>query len=748
QSGATPREIAAAGQLVMLTQRLGKSANEFMTPDGINQDTAFLLGHDAGTFNDIVHGFLEGSPVLRLPPTTHADARGRLVELRDQFAIYQRELSGVLGNLKHFIAAKEAERRIFVDSESLRERLLNLQQAYRGSEGGGTLRWALVVCAALSVLLGLLVAALQLQQSRQCATEAEQAQVQAEQQGLKALADEEEARRINQQNQAAILRLMNELQEVAEGNLTIHATVSENITGAIADSVNFTLDELRRLLGKVRATAQQVASSCSTAQGISGDLLALAARQSQEIQQTGQAVLQMAQQIHQVSRAASESADVAQASLSAAKQGESAVQDAIGSMQQLREQMQESAKRIKRLGDSSLEIGDIVDLIAGITEQTQVLALNAAIQAASAGEAGRGFAVVAEEVQRLAERSGDAARQIAQLVKTVQADAQEAVAAMERSTQRVVDGARRSDSAGAALAEIHRISQHLADLIRGISSAAGQQTSLADHVAHHIDSILTVTEHTRQGTQMTANSVSELALLADELGSAINRFRIDASSVQDLTADADGRVQRVVALAALAALGETITQCLSEIARAYRQADAPSLDPAISADAARQLAQIDGALMLAGQQGWAALVRLVHEQLTQNHPTSPVRAAEITPQAAASMVRRLQLVLQRAIKQTLLGKTRSTAELLHCWQQLEMAECSTSLHPAMLVSLALDADALDNASFTSRLDQPSDTTMFDLGVGGTRAAEVDVHINAVADSDTEADQLLLNLLRA
>lgn len=528
QSGATPREIAAAGQLVMLTQRLGKSANEFLTPDGINQDTAFLLGRDAGTFNDIVHGFLEGSPVLRLPATTHADARGHLVELRDQFAVYQRELSGVLGNLKHFIAAKEAERRIFVDSESLREHLLTLQQAYRGSESGGTLRWALVVCAVLSVLLGLLVAAFQLQQSRQRATEAEQAQAQAEQQGLKALADEEEARRINQQNQAAILRLMNELQEVAEGNLTIHATVSEDITGAIADSVNFTLDELRRLLGKVRATARQVASSCSTAQGISGDLLALAARQSQEIQQTGQAVLQMAQQIHQVSRAASESADVAQASLSAAKQGESAVQDAIGSMQQLREQMQESAKRIKRLGDSSLEIGDIVDLIAGITEQTQVLALNAAIQAASAGEAGRGFAVVAEEVQRLAERSGDAARQIAQLVKTVQADAQEAVAAMERSTQRVVDGARRSDSAGAALAEIHRISQHLADLIRGISSAAGEQTSLADHVAHNIDSILTVTEHTRQGTQMTANSVSELALLADELGGAINRFRIDA----------------------------------------------------------------------------------------------------------------------------------------------------------------------------------------------------------------------------
>ena len=528
QSGASPREIAAAGQLVMLTQRLGKSANEFLTPDGINQDTAFLLGRDAGTFDDIVHAFLEGGPVLRMPAVTNTDARGRLSELRNQFAIYHRELSGILGNLKHFIAAKEAERRIFVDNESLRERLLGLQQDYRGSEGGGALRWALGISAVLSLSLGLLVAAFQLQQSRLRTVEAEQARSQAEQQRQKALADEEEARRINQQNQAAILRLMNELQEVAEGNLTAQATVSEDITGAIADSVNFTLDELRRLLGKVRTTAQQVASSCATAQGISGDLLGLAARQSQEIQQTGQAVLQMAQQIHQVSRAASESADVAQASLNAAAQGESAVQGAIGSMQQLREQMQESAKRIKRLGDSSLEIGDIVDLISGITEQTQVLALNAAIQAASAGEAGRGFAVVAEEVQRLAERCGDAARQIALLVKTVQADAQEAVAAMERSTQRVVEGAQRSDSAGAALAEIHRVSQHLADLIRGISAAAGEQTTLADHVAHNIDSILTVTEHTRQGTQMTAASVSELALLADELGGALNRFRIDA----------------------------------------------------------------------------------------------------------------------------------------------------------------------------------------------------------------------------
>lgn len=527
QHGASAREVAAAGQLLMLTQRLGKSANEFLTPDGINEDTAFLLGRDAATFDDIVNGFLEGSAVLRLPASTHADARSRLAELKARFATYHRELGGILGNLPRFIAAKQAERQIYTDNEMLRERLLVLQGEYRAGETS-SLRWVL---AALAVVVVLLLAAygwLLLQDSRRKAAQAEQARQHSEAERQQALAEEEAARELNQRNQAAILRLMNELQEVAEGNLAIHATVSEDITGAIADSVNFTLEELRALLGKVSTTAQQVGAACATAQRISGDLLALAARQSEEIEQTGQAVLQMTERIHDVSRAAVESADVAQASVGAAAQGEEAVRQTMDGMRQLREQMQETAKRIKRLGDSSLEIGDIVDLITDITEQTHVLALNAAIQAAAAGESGRGFGVVAEEVQRLAERCGEAARQIAQLVKTVQADAAEAVGAMERAVQRVVDGQQRSDAAGGALAEIRRISQHLADLIGGISSAAREQSGLAGHVAQNIDSILTVTEHTRQGTQMTTTSVQELRVLAQDLGKSIERFRISA----------------------------------------------------------------------------------------------------------------------------------------------------------------------------------------------------------------------------
>ena len=527
QTGASPREVAAAGQLVMLTQRLGKSMNEFMTPEGINQETAFMLGKDANTFNDILRGFLEGSPVLRLPATTQADARTRLIELQAAFENYRREMAGTLSNIRKFIAAKNAERILFQENEPLREQLINLQLGYREQEQTSSwTSWGYTLSGIATLLLAAGIAWTLLMESRRKATQAEHNRIEAESRRVEAVQEETAARQINQQNLAAILRLMNELQEIAEGNLTVKATVSEDVTGAIADSVNVTLEELCRLLAKVRKTTLQVGSSCENAQHMSTELLSLSARQSTEIQQTGQMVLQLTSQIHQVSRAATESSDVAQSSLQAAQEGELAVQDAIRSMQQLRDQIQETSKRIKRLGDSSLEIGDIIELISDITEQTHVLALNASIQAASAGEAGRGFAVVAEEVQRLAERSSGAARQISLLVKTVQEDAQEAVVAMERSTQGVVEGARLSDMAGTVLADIRRVSQHLAELIADISSSAQQQALVSDSVSRNIDSILTVTEHTRHGTQQTAGSIQELAELAKALENAIQRFQI------------------------------------------------------------------------------------------------------------------------------------------------------------------------------------------------------------------------------
>ncbi len=335
-----------------------------------------------------------------------------------------------------------------------------------------------------------------------------------------------DAKRINDANQAAILRLMNELQTVAEGDLTQQATVTEDITGAIADSVNYTVEELRTLVGHVQSTAARVAQTTSDVDATSTELLAASNEQLHEIRETGRSVLDMAGRINEVSSQAQESARVARQSLKAAETGLTAVQNAIGGMNSIRDQIQETSKRIKRLGESSQEIGEITELISDITEQTNVLALNAAIQAASAGDAGRGFSVVAEEVQRLAERSADATRQIAALVKAIQTDTHDAMGAMERSTQGVVEGAKLSDNAGTALSEIDRVSRRVADLIEQISSAASREAGLANVVADNIQHIFAVTEQTGDGTRTTAAQVRELSRMAEELRQSVLRFKI------------------------------------------------------------------------------------------------------------------------------------------------------------------------------------------------------------------------------
>ncbi|TXH41801.1 MAG: methyl-accepting chemotaxis protein, partial [Burkholderiaceae bacterium] len=248
--------------------------------------------------------------------------------------------------------------------------------------------------------------------------------------------------------------------------------------------------------------------------------------QAQEIAGVSAAINEMAVSIDQVSANAMESAAVAERSVAIAYNGGEVVQRSIEGMNTIREQIQDTSKRIKRLGESSQEIGEITELISDITEQTNVLALNAAIQAASAGEAGRGFSVVAEEVQRLAERSADATRQIAALVKTIQTDTQDAVGAMERSTQGVVEGAKLSDAAGAALVEIDNVSRQLADLIAQISDRASSEAESANIVAGNIQHIFAVTEQTGEGTRSTAQLVRELSRTAEELRESISRFKI------------------------------------------------------------------------------------------------------------------------------------------------------------------------------------------------------------------------------
>lgn len=520
QQGASPAELSAVGQLVMLTQRIGKSANEFLTMEGVSPEAVFLLGKDLNSFREIADGLDTGNPELRLPGTKDPQTRQVLQELVKQYEETRAQAGAILGNLQGLVQAREAQTTIVNDSEPLRRGLDALQQQLAGTGGLSPLYW---MAGVLGLILlagsgyGLLQLFVQDQTTRARAAEAQRQEAERQ---------EQEAKRVNDANQAAILRLMNELQTVAEGDLTQQATVTEDITGAIADSVNYTVEELRTLVSQVQTTVARVTETTQQVEQTSTELLAASTEQLREIRETGESVLQMAGRINDVSSQAQETAQVARQSLQAAETGLQAVQNTIGGMNAIRDQIQETSKRIKRLGESSQEIGEITELISDITEQTNVLALNAAIQAASAGEAGRGFSVVAEEVQRLAERSGDATRQIAAIVRTIQTDTQDAVAAMERSTQGVVEGARLSDAAGTALNDIDRVTRELSDLIDRISKQASEEASSANVVAENIQHIFAVTEQTGDGTRSTAQMVRELSRTAEELRQSVARFKV------------------------------------------------------------------------------------------------------------------------------------------------------------------------------------------------------------------------------
>jgi len=513
QTQAGPREISAAGQLVMLTQRMAKNANALLAADVVDPETPFLLGKDSNTFRDTLQGLQKGSEQQRLRASTDAETLETLGRLDGAFKEFQGAIASILSSLQPLVNAKSAARAVVSDSDALLGATNALASAFNADLDQR--RWHFLVIglfgllAAGTVALGIVAF---LDDARRRREDAESSKGEAETQ--------------NKQNQEAILRLMNEMGSLADGDLTVRATVTEDITGAIADSVNYTIEELRVLVGRINGAAAQVTTATESAQQTSVKLLQAAEKQSREIQETSSQVLKMARAINDVSASASRSVSVARQSLSAAEKGTAAVSNSISGMNEIRGQIQDTAKRIKRLGESSQEIGEIVELISDITEQTNVLALNAAIQAASAGEAGRGFTVVAEEVQRLAERSGEATKQIAAIVKTIQTDTQDAVAAMEKSTQGVVEGAHLSDAAGQALAEIGEVSHRLAQLIEEISVTAQTQAQAAGTVATSMQDILNITKQTTEGTKQTAVSIGQLARLAQELKGSVANFKI------------------------------------------------------------------------------------------------------------------------------------------------------------------------------------------------------------------------------
>ncbi len=406
-------------------------------------------------------------------------------------------------NMQALLEARRASKMIIESSDALTIYIQKLVDTYQSTARVAGL---VMMSAGILVLLTLmLISKVYLDDSRKRARDAE---------------------RSYHRDQQAILRLMDELCDLAEGNLKVKATVSEDVTSNIADMINYAIEELRKLVVGITDASDQVMSAVRAAEEISTGLLAATQKQSDELINAGEAVQLMIKSIQEVDASAAQSAEVARRTLAATEQGEQSVQNTIAGMDGIREQIQETSKRIKRLGESSQEIGEIVEMISDITEQTNVLALNAAIQAASAGEAGRGFSVVAEEVQRLAERSAEATRQIAALVRAIQSDTQDAVTAMEKSTQGVVEGAKLSDAAGQSLREIAQVSHELAQLIESISVSTQVQTDMAEEVEKAMMEIVRINEQTTAGTRLSNASIAELTGLANRLKASVSGFKL------------------------------------------------------------------------------------------------------------------------------------------------------------------------------------------------------------------------------
>lgn len=502
-------QVAQARSQSWKAERIARNVDKMLAGGAGAKEAADQFNYDANLFGTVLKGMLEGNAAMRISRVTDPDARESLKEASELFKFVSESVDDIYQSAPVLFDANAAKDALLDDQPVMDEKLNALSDKIIGLANDFEAR---KVNSTLQIILGaimvLSIAALAAFRYR------------ATQVDLKLKETE------NENNQQAILRLLDELADLADGDLTTTATVTEDFTGAIADSINYTIDQLRILVSQINDTAVKVSTAAQETQSTALHLAEASEHQAQEIAGASAAVNEMAVTIDQVSANAAESSAVAERSVSIANKGAEVVQNTIQGMDNIREQIQETSKRIKRLGESSQEIGDIVSLINDIADQTNILALNAAIQASMAGEAGRGFAVVADEVQRLAERSSAATKQIEALVKTIQTDTNEAVSSMEQTTAEVVRGARLAQDAGVALEEIENVSTNLAELIQNISNAARQQASSAGHISNTMNVIQEITSQTSAGTNATAQSIGHLAEMAIDLRNSVAGFKL------------------------------------------------------------------------------------------------------------------------------------------------------------------------------------------------------------------------------
>lgn len=509
QNRAPASQVAVAQRQSLLAERILGSVNKVLAGDDTAVQAADAFGRDASQFGRVLSGMLDGNVTMRIAQVDDPDARTRLAEIAELFQFVSGSVDEILETSPELFEVRESAGKIFNSSQTLLDetsvlanRLEHLASARSSNTIGG---YVLGLLALMSIILiGLVMVRETNRQLRETAEKSER-------------------------NQNAIMRLLDEIENLADGDLTVAASVTEDFTGAIADSINYSIDQLRELVSTINLTAEQVFGAVKDTQGTATQLAAASEHQALQIAAASNAINRMSGSIDLVSANAHESSSVAERSVAIANKGNEVVHNTINGMDNIREQIQDTSKRIKRLGESSQEIGDIVSLIDDIADQTNILALNAAIQASMAGDAGRGFAVVADEVQRLAERSSSATKQIETLVRAIQNDTNEAVISMEQTTTEVVRGARLAQDAGVALEEIEGVSKVLAALIQSITNAAQQQAELGMQISQTMTVIQQTTSQTTSGTAATARSMGNLAKMASAMRRSVSGFTLPSS---------------------------------------------------------------------------------------------------------------------------------------------------------------------------------------------------------------------------